>query len=301
VLQEDWLARVASINQWSRDGVRAPHKPLLLLYAIGRLTTTGSSRIGFVEAEQPLKNLLTRYGPPGVGETPHYPFRRLENDGLWTVELAGEGPDPGDSQVVELRKRATGEFPSRFESALKDPLQRAAVIHFILDQHFPPSLHDDLLADVGLEAGVIAALPEIRTGPVRLARDPKFREAVLMAYERACGFCGFDGQVGTSAIGIEAAHIRWHAMGGPDKIANGIALCTLHHKLFDQGAVGLTTDHRIMVSQHFVGRSDVARDLVLSLVDSPLRGPQTGQPSPSPEHLGWHHNQVFRSPARKAG
>nr|WP_244301910.1 MULTISPECIES: hypothetical protein [Microbispora] len=33
----DWVERVAGIKPWKRHGERAPHKPLLLLYALGRL------------------------------------------------------------------------------------------------------------------------------------------------------------------------------------------------------------------------------------------------------------------------
>lgn len=32
---DGWLERVASIRQWTRNGERAPHKPSLLLYALG--------------------------------------------------------------------------------------------------------------------------------------------------------------------------------------------------------------------------------------------------------------------------
>lgn len=298
MLKEDWIARVGAINQWSRNGVRAPHKPLLLLYAIGKLASTGSSEVAFADAEESLKDLLVRYGPPGTGATPQYPFRHLETDGLWEVSLTGTGPDPGDSRVVELRERATGRLPLRFEADLTDPIQRAAVVHYLLDSHFPPSLHDDLLTDVGIETEPLLSVPVAEKE--RRRRDPGFRDAVMVAYERACGFCGFDGQVGSATIGLEAAHIRWHALGGPDDVANGIALCTLHHKLFDQGAISLSGDHRVMVSQHFVGRSTAARELVTSLAGSPLRGPQPGQPPPLEAHLDWHHRQVFRRPERLA-
>ena len=39
--------------------------------------------------------------------------------------------------------------------------------------------------------------------------------------------------------GWEAAHIQWHSHGGPDQVANGLALCTFHHGAFDRGAIGL--------------------------------------------------------------
>jgi putative restriction endonuclease len=36
-------------------------------------------------------------------------------------------------------------------------------------------------------------------------------------------------------LGLEAAHIKWFQAGGPDIEANGLAMCSLHHKLFDLG------------------------------------------------------------------
>ena len=123
---------------------------------------------------------------------------------------------------------------------------------------------------------------------------------MLVAYERRCAFCGFDGQVGTATIGLDAAHVRWHAFDGPDEVANGMALCTLHHKLFDRGAMGLNTDGTISVSQEFVGRGETAERLVLALVGDELRGPQAGHHSPANGHVAWHTSQVFRGPSRVA-
>ncbi|MHB1445630.1 MAG: HNH endonuclease [Acidimicrobiales bacterium] len=76
----------------------------------------------------------------------------------------------------------------------------------------------------------------VEVGPVSKPRrrDPAFREQVLLAYEYRCAFCGFDGQLGREAVAIDAAHVRWWAAAGPDDVANGLALCSLHHKLFDR-------------------------------------------------------------------
>lgn len=41
--------------------------------------------------------------------------------------------------------------------------------------------------------------------------------------------------------------------GGPDSEDNGVALCTLHHKAFDRGALGLDDDRRILVSEDVRG------------------------------------------------
>ncbi|MBT3074843.1 HNH endonuclease [Streptomyces sp. COG21] len=60
-------------------------------------------------------------------------------------------------------------------------------------------------------------------------------------------------------VGLEAAHVRWWSHDGPDEVDNGLCLCSLHHKLFDRGVLGLGEDRRILVSQRFVGRSEAGR------------------------------------------
>jgi predicted restriction endonuclease len=46
-----------------------------------------------------------------------------------------------------------------------------------------------------------------------------------------------------------AAHIRWHLAHGPDVECNWLALCVLHHKLFDLGAFTLSQDGMLVVSE----------------------------------------------------
>ncbi len=71
-------------------------------------------------------------------------------------------------------------------------------------------------------------------------RSSGWPERVLSAWDRHCAFCGYDGQRGSAAVGIEAAHVRWYNIDGPDELDNGLALCALDHKLFDRGDLALT-------------------------------------------------------------
>jgi putative restriction endonuclease len=294
---QGWIERVAAIKQWSSNGVRAPHKPLLILYEIGRMLRFGTSQVSFREAEEPLRRLILTYGPPSARGTPQYPFRRLENDGLWRVTVTG-GPDPSES-LLGLRERASGQFVPDLETALADPALRAGITQVLLDAHFAPSLHDDLLGDVGIEPGDLFAPWQAPTAAVK-RRDARFRDVVLLAYEHRCAFCGYEGRLGTATIGLDAAHLRWHTLDGPDTVENGLGLCTLHHKLLDQGALGIQSDHTVAVSQHFVGRGEAAETAVMSLTGRPLIGPQRAYPTVAEEHIQWHLAQVFRGPARVA-
>jgi putative restriction endonuclease len=87
--------------------------------------------------------------------------------------------------------------------------------------------------------------------------------------------------------------VRWHSQQGPDEIANALALCALHHALFDLGVVGITEDRRICVSSLYVARSQ-AGQAVDALAGKPLLTPRPNQPIVDIVYVSWHHRQVFK-------
>ncbi len=70
---------------------------------------------------------------------------------------------------------------------------------------------------------------------------------MLLAYQYRCGVCGHDLRLGSQTIGLEAAHIKWFQAQGPDIVPNGLALCSLHHKIFDLGAFAILPETYQMV------------------------------------------------------
>ncbi len=66
--------------------------------------------------------------------------------------------------------------------------------------------------------------------------------------------------------------MRWFAFDGPDTLNNGLALCVLHHKLFDLGVIGLTVELRLQVSSTYTARTPVGR-AVYDLRDHPCSQP----------------------------
>src|SRR5262245_60692475 len=88
-MSDQLLGRFDGLNVWSRGGQRAPHKPLLVLYALGRWCRGDQSAVPFSEVDKPLTELLIRFGPARQSYHPEYPFWRLQNDGVWQVAAAG--------------------------------------------------------------------------------------------------------------------------------------------------------------------------------------------------------------------
>ncbi len=339
VHRDEFLNRIAAINVWRRGDSRAPHKPLLLLLALGRVAG-GKSRLTSYGSviEGDLKRLLKRFGRPRRTHHPAQPYARLSKDGLWEVPGL-ETLSAGASGIPSLRvlRGTSGGFPHSLYALLRgDPSLVEDAVQAILDAHFPPSLHEDIREAVGLHDSAYPPLadgdewsaedlavrevsrevpwevprevprevlrePPRSRHPVAAApRDPRFRHRVLRAYGRRCAVCGFDVRVEEQLLGLEAAHIKWHAAGGPDTEPNGLALCSFHHKALDVGALGLAPEGggglAVLISSEVHGQSAAMRQL-LDYRGAPLRAPQSAEQSPAPEYVTWHREEVFREPA----
>lgn len=291
-VMQDVLARLSSLRQHQRDGRRSPHKPLLVLLALGRLARTGSSTLPWSEAETQLAALISEFGPPSrtaAAQSAAYPFTRLRADGVWTLDR--------DVEMNNLRPLRAAEVSGRLESSLEDRLRGhlavvPSVARALVDSHFPATVAADVLSAVGFDPDTS---PAAEGAPRDRVRSSAWRLQVLEAWDRQCAFCGFDGQAGGMPVGLEAAHVRWWALDGPDDLDNGLALCLLHHKLFDRGMLGLLDEHTVVVSQRFTARTASGRS-VYDLHGHRLT-PRPGTPLPAQSHVAWHRSQVFQGDA----
>ena len=178
-----------------------------------------------------------------------------------------------------------------------------AVARAILSAHFPSSLHEDIAAAAGLDLEA-EALPQAAAGAAVAgaaarpgARDPLFREQVMRAYEYCCAVCGFQGRLGHALVGLGAAPIKWHQAGGPDETVNGLALCALHHKLFDRGVFTLIGSLKVQVSERANG-GGVFDHLVVDFNGQEIHLPQRRSYYPEDEYVDWHAREVFQGPGR---
>jgi putative restriction endonuclease len=281
------LDKLMSLRQHQHDGNRSPHKPLLVLLALGELAASGSSALAWSAAEERLASLIAEFGPPsstGAAQSAAYPFTRLRSDGVWTLSE----DVPMDRVGPLSHGNVVGRLDPLLEAELADTASLLQTARALADAEFPATLAGDVLVAVGLD-------PDLATAPVgdvRRGRSSAWPSRVLAAWDRQCAFCGFDGQLGGGSVGLEAAHVRWFNFGGPDELNNGLALCSLHHKLLDRGVLGLTTDHSIKVSTEFSARTPAGRR-IYELADVRLT-PRPGTALPAPEHLHWHDRQVFK-------
>ena len=303
---QDVLKAFDRIRVFQRGEQRAVHKPLLILLALARIAQGLPRTMHFSDVEGPLRQLLTEFGPSSAAKTPHNPFWHLQTDGLWRLDgpasLLNRAP-AATPNLGELREPdVSAGFAPEVDAALRrDPALRAQLAHQLLDAHFPETLHGDILSALGLDLSTDST--DLTTDPATTTRtvarrDPRFRERVLRAYEYRCCVCGFDLRIGNITAGLEAAHIKWFQAKGPDIEANGLALCALHHKVFDLGAFTIVPDtYSLVFSQHAVA-GEASRHMLMGFHGAGIILPQSTDYYPKAEFLKWHEGQVFKKPGR---
>lgn len=271
------------LNRWRKGDNRAPHKPLLLLMALGAWQNERTLTWSIVKEE--LGNLIEQFSNSHK-KSAVYPFIRLQADGYWEVD--GFVDQKGDARVSELN---AADPKSQLSNAVlaelaKNPLTFKDAVDDLLAE-FPPGLHSEILDCVQINLHRSAS--ETTTTK---SRDPDFRRVVLNAYSYQCSVCGYGGRMDGNTAGVEAAHIKWHAFEGPDTISNGMALCSLHHKLFDLGTFGLTDEMTVIPSSRANGPG--LDRLLFQYEQREINLPRNSDDQPSPEYIAWHRKEVYK-------
>lgn len=286
--KETLIAAFSKVKKWQKKGERAPHKPLTLLYALGEFSR-GNELLPFMEAKEKIEILLSDFGPNRKTHA-NYPFVRLANDRIWTFnkpKIIDTTANLSTSYLVE--NNISAGFNPEVKEALKaNPELIGILAASILNENFPTTLHEEILNAVGLEIG-----HEIeRVQKKSKKRDPEFREKVLQSYSYQCAICGYQLRLGHQLIGVEAAHIKWHQAGGPDVQTNGLALCSLHHKMLDSGVFTLDENMRIVVSAKANGPAMDSH--LLPYENKEIRPPRSTKHYPKIDFVEWHVREVYK-------
>jgi putative restriction endonuclease len=113
----------------------------------------------------------------------------------------------------------------------------------------------------------------VRATKVRLHQG-LFRGRVLAAYRDSCTVCRLK-----ELRLLDAAHIAGDAEPtGEPRVSNGLSLCSIHHRAFDQDLVGISPDYEVHVSRRLLDDEDGPMlELLKTFHGSPIVLPrQTG-------------------------
>lgn len=292
--RQELLDKVSTINVCQSGDKRSPHKPLLLLVSLARIQQNKGRWMSFDSIEMPLVKLLAEFGPISAKSTPQLPYWHLQSEGIWEI-LNPDGVLTKSGSVsrkfLRVNQIKAGFSEEVFQLLVSEEGLVEQVALLLLENHFPASIQQTILDEVGLDLD--ADLKPQYIQQKKRKRDPGFRRRILEAYDYRCAICEFSVRMENTPIALEAAHIKWFQAGGPDVEHNGLSLCSLHHKLLDHGALAITPEHRIIVSEKANGHAGF-KEWVLRFDNQPIRLPRKMVYAPKVEFVEWHIREVFK-------
>jgi putative restriction endonuclease len=121
----------------------------------------------------------------------------------------------------------------------------------------------------------------VRETRVRL-HQARFRGRVVVAYRNQCAICTLK-----EARLLDAAHIVGDLeVTGEATVRNGLSLCSIHHRAFDQSLVGISPDYTVHVSRRLLEDEDGPMlDLLKGFHEVPLHLPPRKRDLPDRERL----------------
>lgn len=140
----------------------------------------------------------------------------------------------------------------------------------------PVDDRDPVLLEDPIERGY--AVREMR---VRV-HQARFRGRVIPAYNSQCTICRL-----REPRLLDAAHIISDAeVLGEPAVPNGLSLCAIHHRAFDQNLVAVTPDYDVAVSRRLLEDEDGPMlDLLKGFHGTEILLPQRKAHRPDPRHL----------------
>lgn len=196
----------------------------------------------------------------------------------------------GKSPSIQIREaHLRAAYKNGFSTCDKGNQELAIAFRPDVFAHYVRNL--EALHDIGQSAedldilNIVAEKPEINDEEIQVTdsarrttvmsvrkrlRDSSFRTRVLTAYSFRCAVCGIQLKL------VDAAHIiPVQHESSTDETCNGLALCALHHRAYDQGLVTLGKDYSVLVNERIVaylkrikqvGRLDDFREDLLPMI-----------------------------------
>lgn len=170
------------------------------------------------------------------------------------------GDDPASRHVLVTRGQMVGALDEREPVLAEDPLERRYAVR------------------------------EMR---VRV-HQARFRGRVLPAYRSQCTICRLK-----EIRLLDAAHIVADVRaGGEPVVTNGVSLCAIHHRAFDQDLVGIAPDYTVRVAPRLLEDDDGPMlELLKGFERKTIELPVAKRSRPDPERLAIRFEQFLQRSA----
>lgn len=250
----------------------------------------GGARVPFLNRQQGIFRAAAQRGPAALSvQTSHRsPYDDRETPDGFLYAYRGIDPDHRDNRALRAA-HATG-VPIVYFVATRPGWYRPIFPSYVVEDD--PAALRVLIQPGGWRGPIEEREPALIDDPIErryVVRETKvrvhqarFRGRVLPAYRDQCAICRLK-----ELRLLDAAHIVGDVEAhGEPIVSNGISLCSIHHRAFDQHLVGIDANYNVRVSRRLLEEDDGPMlDLLKGFHGLPLSVPRAPALRPDRERL----------------
>ena len=308
----EFLKRIGSLNRATVNGLKAPHKPILLLSVIESIAF-GEIVENKIEISPLLvarfKDNWNRLVNNNIFQ-PNFalPFFHMQKEGFWKLKtyfgkeilVTSSHSIKSFSQLKE--SVAYSYLDSNLFALIQNPKTRNEIYRFITVKYFGK------LETIHKQYGLVDEVTEqILNEPsieyqkqIQIADDEEifvrcgvFKRVVPKIYDYTCCVSGMRIISGYDIQMVDACHIVPFSVSHNDTISNGISLSPNLHRAFDRGLITLDEKNRVVISKSF---TEYPSENMLKLLEGKqILLPKDNKHYPSTENLKWHNYNIFKN------
>jgi putative restriction endonuclease len=305
-----YVRKFAKLNTNRKNGVSAPHKPILLL-AVIELIEQNKIRSNEIYLSPELIATFLKYWSSLV-KTDHrsniaLPFFHLTGDKFW--HLAANLGFVGNLSSVKpslpsLRNAVRWAFlDQELFILLSNTASRIQLASILLQTWFPNNalelqtiyavdqfqLVQSKLREKG---GAVYNTEDLKDEEQVFVRNAAFRKIIISLYQQRCAFCGLRIIDQDSQNIVDGAHIKPFSEFRDDRFDNGLALCKNHHWAFDRGWFSISDEYRILIPRdRFTEEPPQDTRPMQDFDQEPIFLPTQEAHYPRQEALDWHRQR----------
>lgn len=308
-----YIKKLTHLNRASKNGEKAPHKPILLLSVLDAIAA-GEIVVNRIEITASLvarfKDNWNRLVSSNTFQ-PNFslPFfhMQMKTDGFWHLHtfygkeilVTSSNSIRSFSQLKESVEYAS--FDEALFQILLQPKAREEIYQILLAKYFNGHgsiqkqrglfeiLANQILNDTSKE---YQRLIEKADEEEVFVRCGVFKKVVPKIYDYSCCISGMRVITGFDIQMVDACHIVPFSVSHDDTITNGISLSPNFHRAFDRGLISLNEEYRVIVSNSF---TESASNFALkSFEGKRILLPSEKHHLPSIENIKWHNEKIFK-------
>ncbi|TSA39889.1 MAG: DUF4007 family protein [Methylococcaceae bacterium] len=154
-MENTTFEKFKEVRVYKEQGKWSVHKPILLLYALSQCRHKKEQLLSFYDIDRIFKECFLKFNFEGKAENSHYPFGKLENDGIWEITNSKQLKRTSVGHLFKnelLEKNIYGGFTKIiYDELALDNVLIDKIVKYILETYIDDKLHQNILHFLGIE------------------------------------------------------------------------------------------------------------------------------------------------------